>query len=391
MIMEELFIYMSIMINKAMWRLSMELNEYKELLISTLKIMYPNYFKKKILKQLSEDGLIINNKNMSRNGQISILSNFSIDVSDVEEINAKFTNIFENDENNSIYKYIEEFEFNKGYRHSVLFKVENFNMEKLEQLASEELVTIYKKDNTMYDYVDEEATVPTIRRSGEAIVFKFSYFLSGSRSNINTESIKYVVLAIINSKDKTLEIRLDKVGFDYKNNRDFYAQTIDDIKNRLISMLGITVEDIDFKAVINYIKAEKDDVSIYAMKMHRNDTKAYLDALSNEDMVIPILGELKNFIEENKQLFDSNNETKAIGSKLNEFITGIEVNSDLPSVKMIWPENGIKIGVDHNYKERLYSFFMYYDELGDSKERMDYVREYLMQSYRQLEAETLIN
>lgn len=368
----------------------MEFNEYKELLISTLKIMYPNYLKKKILKQLSEDGLIINNKNISKNGQISILSDLSIDVSDVEEINAKFTNIFENDENDSIYKYIEEFEFNKGYRHGVLFKVENFNMEKLEQLVSEQLVTIYKKDNTMYDYVDEKAKVPTIRRSGEAIVFKFNYLLS-NRLNTNTESIKYVVLAIINSKDKTLEIRLDKVGFDYKNNRDFYAQIIDDVKSKLIFMLGITVNDIDFKAVIHYIKSEKDDVSIYAMKMYRNGTKAYLDALSNEDMVIPILGELKKFIEENKQLFDSNNETKAIGSKLDEFITGIEVNSDLPSVKMIWPENGIKIGVDHNYKDRQYSFFMYYDELGDNKERMDYVREYLMQSYRQLEAETLIN
>lgn len=368
----------------------MEFNEYKELLVSTLKNMYPNYLKKKILKQLSEDGLIVNNKNISKNGQISILYNLSIDVSDVEEINDKFENIFKNGESGNIYKCIEDFEFNKGYRHSAFFKIGNFNEEKLEQLVSEKLVTIYKKDNTMHDYVDEEATVPTIKRSGEAIVFKFSYLLS-NRLNINDESIKYVVLAIINSKDKTLEICLDKVGFDYKNNRDFYAQTIDNIKNKLTSMLGITVNDIDFKAVINYIKSEKDDVSIYAMKMYRNGTKAYLDALSNEDMVIPILGELKNFIEENKQLFYSNNETKEISSKLNEFITEIDVNSELPSVKMIWPENGIKIGVDHNYKDRQYSFFMYYDELGDSKERMDYVREYLMQSYRQLEAETSIN
>lgn len=364
----------------------MEFNKYKELLISTLKIMYPNYLKKKILKQLSEDGLIP----ISNDRQISRLPNCSAE----EEINAKFANIFENDENNSIYKNIEEFEFNKGYKHSAFFKVENFNfnfnMDKLEKLVSQKLVEIYKKDNTMYDCVDEEAKVPTIRISGESIVFKFSYLLS-NRLNINVESIKYVVLAIINSKDKTLEIRLDKVGFDYKNNRDFYAQIIDDIKYRLIHMLGITVNDIDFKAVIHYIKSEKDDVSIYAMKMYRNGTKAYLDALSNEDMVIPILGELKNFIEENQQLFDSNNETKEIGLKLDEFITGIEVNSDLPSVKMIWPENGIKIGIDHNYKDRQYSFFMYYDELGYNKERMDYVREYLMQSYRQLEAETLIN
>ncbi|MGE7763367.1 hypothetical protein [Peribacillus sp. NPDC097895] len=114
----------------------------------------------------------------------------------------------------------------------------------------------------------------------------------------------------------------------------------------------------------------------------------FVFGVSNEELVIPILGELKTFIEDNQQLIQNNDKTQEIGRKLEKFISGIENKSDLPSVKMIWPQKGIRLGVEHTYKDRKYSFFMYYDELVDSKERMDYVREYLIGSYRALNEAT---
>lgn len=364
----------------------MQFTKYKELLIDTLGIMYPNYLKKKLLKQLSEDGIINNNKKTAPKAQVSLLT----DVSDIEEINMKFDSIFANDTNNIVYKYIEEFEFIKGYRHSALFEILKVNLDKIEQLIEEKQIVLYKKDNSMYDIVDVEASRPTIRRVGDQLVLKFCFLLNDKTNQ--GKDIKYVVLAIIDTRDKTLELRLDKVAIEYKiSKKDFYASLIDNVLAKLGRLFDIAIKEIDFKAVINYIKAEKDDVNIYAMKMYRNGTFAYLDAFGNEDMVIPILGELKMFIAENELLFNSNKETASIRSNLYDFIDKIEITSDLPSVKMTWPENGIRIGIDHNYKDRQYSFILYFDELGDSKERMDYVRGYLTDSYRQLEAETLTN
>ncbi|MEB4858351.1 hypothetical protein [Priestia megaterium] len=364
----------------------MVFNEYVQLIMNTLESVYPNYIKKRLLNRLVEDGLIINNKRISGKGQLSLVT----DVSYIEDINKKFQKIFEVDSESTCFKYVEEFEFAKEYRHVSYFEIQNFKLEKLDEALLEDKINLFKKDREMYDCVDIVASKPTIKRLKDDVLLKFCYLLN-SRGVNSKGSIKYVVLAKINVKDNILEICLDKASYDYKDHKDFYAMTIDDVKKKLESMLDIQILDIDFKAVINYIKSEKDDVSIYAVKMRRNGTIAYLDAQSNEDLIIPILGELQTFIEQNQELIHHNEQTHLIGKKLEEFIQGIEFLSDLPSVKMTWPKEGIKLGVDHSYKDRNYSFFMYFDELGDSRERMDYVREYLINSCRELDQATESN
>ncbi|WP_277673355.1 hypothetical protein [Piscibacillus halophilus] len=357
----------------------MEFTKYVQLILRTLQNLYPNYLKKRLLNRLAEDGLIINNKRISSKGQLSLIT----DVSFIEDINEKFRTILEQDSDNVCFKYVEDFEFTKEYRHVSYFQIKNFSNEKLDKLVIEDKINFFKKDHEMFDLVDSSASKPTIKRSKDDVFIKFCYLLD-NKVESSKGSIKYVVLAKINTKDNILEICLDKVSYDYKLQKDFYALIIDDIKQTLEEMLKIQIFDIDFKAVVNFIKSERDDVSIYAMKMHRNGTVAYLDAQSNEDLMIPILGELQAFIEQNKDLINVNKETKEIGRKLEDFIEGIEVKSDLPSVKMIWPSKGIKLGVDHGYKDRHYSFFMFYDELGESRERMEYVREYLIDSFSEL-------
>ena len=53
--------------------------------------------------------------------------------------------------------------------------------------------------------------------------------------------------------------------------------------------------------------------------MQRNGTTAYLEAYDDGDGVMPILGELGNFIEENKELFDTDINTNLIKDKLLAF------------------------------------------------------------------------
>lgn len=350
---------------------------YKKLLIDTLGTVYPNYLKKKLIAQIANEGLIINSKKKSN----SINSSLLIDISEIEDVNDKLEHILNFDNSNSIYKYIEEFEFNKSYRHSVIFESFNFNENKIPELIEQGKLLLYRRDPSMNDYVDTNSVVPTIKITDEEILIKFSYLLNNN-NGYELKPIKYVVLCRFDSNYKILELRFDKAPQGYQSTKDFYVDIVNLTISHLNSLFDVTIENIDFKGVIEYIRfIEDDNIYIYAMEMLRNGSKAYLDAMSNEDMTIPILGEIKDFMLENEDLFSSNDETLQIKGKLNEFVENIQITSDLPSVKIVWPNNGIKVGIKHNYKDEDFSLFMHYDELIDSKERMDNVREYFIESY----------
>lgn len=369
----------------------MNIKDYKECLFKTLKELYPVYFKKKILKRMSEDGVIINDKRKTLNGQLNMMM---INVSDIDSIDEKLRYILAYDNENignMIHKYIEEFEFEKEYRHSCFFELENYNEDLLPNIINEGKANIFIKNSESYDCINNQFLKPTIKDTQDEIYIKFNHKLVNRQNN----EIKYVIMAIIHKKDRLIEIRFDRVGGEYKDpTNDFYADIINKTINVVKELLNVETNNIDFKAIIDYMKDEKEDVCIYAQKMTRNGSVAYLEALNNKDtigneeLVIPILGEFKVFINNNKELFNKSKDTKEIKNKLEELIKEIEVTSDLPKVKITWIKEGIKVGIDHEYKGNEYSFFMYYDELNEGKERMDHVREYLNNCYRELKDQT---
>lgn len=369
----------------------MSIKNYKEYLFRTLKELYPVYLKKKILKKMSEDGIIINDKRKTLNGQLNMMM---INVSDIEGIEEKLKYILQCDKENidkTIHKYIEEFEYEKEYRHACFFEIEEYNEDLLPNIINEGKVNIFIKTYEAYDCINDQFLTPTIKDTQDALYIKFNHKLT----NRQGYEIKYVIMAIIHKKDKLLEIRFDRVGGEYKEpSNDFYAFIINKTVDAVRELLNIEINNIDFKAIIDYMKDEKDDVCIYAQKMTRNGSVAYLEALNNKDtieteeLVIPILGEFKVFMSNNENLFNKSKDTIEIKNKLEFLINEIEVTSDLPKVKINWIKEGIKVGIDHEYKGNEYSFFMYYDELNEGKERMDHVREYLITCYRELKEQT---
>lgn len=361
-------------------------DNYKRLLIDTLEELYPNYLKKKIIKKMADSGSVVNSKRNKKGKQFNIGD--VIDVSEIKGEDSKLKHILSYDEEENLFKYIEEFEFDKSYKHSVMFELVNFSRDKMQKSIEEGNVILYKRESEMRDLVNIENNIPTLKQVNENIFIKFSYLLEPRIVGSNLKNIKYIVLCKINLEDNILELRFDRVPQGYHTIKDFYVQMVNDTIARLHNLFDIKVNNIDFKAIIEYIRFIEDDkIVIYAMEMHRNGSKAYLDSMSNSEMIIPILGELKKFIDDNKELFDLDEETLKIKGKLKEFIENIEVTSDLPSIKIAWPEKNINIGIKHNYKGEEYSLIMYFNELIDSKEKMDYVREYFIQRYRELKQE----
>ncbi len=343
----------------------------KRIFKNTILDIYPSYTKKVILKQAVNEGLIINNK--KRDKQLTLNFTDSLDVSDDETIDEKFKHMLESE---NILAMIEEYEYRKPYRHFCYFKYTNLNVEKIEELVKNNLVNIFdKKEKKTVDDTEK----PTIYLLGELIFFKFTFVLQ----NDTGSKMKYVMLAIIDKENEVLEIRFDRVGIAYKNSHNYYKDKIAYIVHYLNKYIGLVTSDIDFKAVVDYMKSEKDDITIFAQRMTRNGTTAYLEAYEDEASIIPILGELDAFIEENKDLFERDNNTLEIKAKLQTFRHEIEVKSDMPLVKIRMDESGIKFGITHNYKDTEYSLFMLYGELI-GEEMMSSAKEYLMRCYKEL-------
>ena len=339
---------------------------------NTALIIYPSYIKKELLKKAVNDGLVINDKKRGKD-QISLNLNNSIDVTDDATDEDKFSHMLQSSE---ILSEIEEFEYKKVYRHFCYFKIDNVPVEKIRELVQNQRVNVFDKRKT--ELVDE-FDKPTIYSVGDQIYIKFSYCLNDESSSM----IKYVIIAIIDKNEDLLEIRFDRVGIAYKNSYNYYKDKMAEILRYFREELGVVVENIDFKAVVDYIKSEKDDITIIAQQMNRNGSTAYLEAYDEEEITIPILGELERFIAQQENLFNKNEDTKAIRDKLQDFLREIEVKSDMPKVKIRMAGSNIKFGITHNYKNTEYSMFMLSGELV-GEETMGSVKDYLMQCYKEL-------
>lgn len=343
----------------------------KDIFKNTILDIYPSYIKKAILKQVVNDGLVINNK--KRGGQLTLNFTDCIDVTDYESLDDKFHHMLTSE---SILSLIEEYEYKKAYRHFCYFEYKKLSIEKINEVVKSGAVNVFdKKEQKIADDFDK----PTIYILGDLIHLKFSFKL---KNDVGT-AIKYVMLAIIDKENELLEIRFDRVGIAYKNSHTYYKEKINNILTYLQESFDLEVENIDFKAVVDYMKTEKDDITIIAQRMTRNGTTAYLEAYEDENSIIPILGELDSFIADNSSLFDKNKYTQEIKNKLKDFRHEIEVKSDMPMVKIRMDELGIKFGITHNYKDTEYSLFMLYGELI-GEEMMSRVKEYLMRCYKEL-------
>lgn len=339
--------------------------------------LYPSYVKKFILKELKKEGSVIDDEK-----DVSSMELFSdiydrINVTEFKTLDEKFRFLLDYDK---ILSVIEEYDYRKPYRHFCYFKCSNLQEEKIKLLIDEGKIIVFNpKEQKPVDEFDDEVYRPTIYQLEDQIFFKFSYHL---KDKLNDESIKYVMLAIFDKRYGLLEIRFDRVGVVYKYSQTYYKDQIASILEYFHNYLELQIEYIDFKAVVEHVFSTKTDITIVAKRMLRNGTMAHLEAYEDEETVLPILGELENLIEDNKSLFERNDDTKSILQLLEHFLKEIDVKSDMPVVKIRIDDSGIKFGITHNYKDTEYSLFMLYGELI-GEEMMNHVKDYVMRCYRE--------
>lgn len=351
----------------------MDFRAYKDIVRYTFSEEYPLYFLEMFIQKLQNKGLIYNDKRKGFNKELLNLTTLN---NSKEKINYLFENL------NEMVKKCEEFEYERAYRYSYIYKIKEFNIETVYKLIDAKKVVLFTNDNQSNDILDIQAPIPTCRIDDHNIIFKFNFGLK-SKVEEDTNTIKHVVLAIINTKLGTFEIRQDVIPIRYQKSEDFYTDRVKEIRAWIISSLECKLVYIDFQAIVKYMKSnKKSEVRVTAMKIERDGMVAELDSAKNTNLNLPILDELRQKIY-SEEIFDMCEETRKIRKMLEEFIVDIEENSLLPAAKILWKNKNYELSSYHDKVEGQEGFLKWNKSLKD-KESMDYVAEYFIKCEREL-------
>lgn len=288
----------------------------------------------------------------------------------------------------SVVRHVEKDEFLKSYKFAVLFSVTEIDETLIDEGLIKNKIVDYFSANRPNDYIFDEKTyksiIPTKYAIGNIIMFKFSRLLSGFPPNTEIKKqYKYPIIAVYHKHLGVLEIRLDRVKPYFQDDEFFYTQQIELVLNWFKINLDCQFENINFPAVIDYIikTLEQDEVSVHSQSMSLpNGGKAVLDTGANENYILPLLGELKELIRSNEELFDKSPEIRQI---LDGFIAEIETNANLPWIALIWKGTdkgkSTTVKFKHDYLNQEYSFLQYYGQQSNM-EKMNNVTDYIIKN-----------
>lgn len=374
---------------------------YKEIIQTTIEEVYPNYLVKALLKRLEAKGSISYNDTMLTDTNPFIFS-VNTEGSYIPQYNSmELLTILEHKESDVI-EAIQSQEYESPYSYSVLFQVNTEWTTQLETAVNEG--KIISADDTSFtrDVLADSLinSIPSYKKIGKLDVLKFSLHLVGylPQENENRREIVYPILCLLNPENLTLEIRYEKAKGYISNREDgFYIKKIEEVKSKIEELLGIELLAINLSPIVKYIKetlSESEDneiaVSAQALEYHTG-SKAVLDTGNNDNMILPLIGNLKDILKNNEALFDANNETREIQAMLEDIILEAEYLSDHPWITLAWKNDVkskvLKVKFLFNYQGQDFSVLQYYGNNADS-ERMSYVTQFIFDNKRELDSQT---
>lgn len=245
-------------------------------------------------------------------------------------------------------QFYEEWELVKLYKYSVPFF---FDTDKpVEELLEAAKVPKLEKESKILRVLPAELkdSRPICKKENDnTILVKFvlqkSYL---DRSTYETVDYRYPVVIYFDLQNKCLEIRYDAI-----KNRSYHPNT-GDVYSDIVSygikwikeVLKLQVFKCDYSNAIDKLKtATNDSVKIYRQMMLLNSGgSADLTAAMDEDSVLPFIGELRELIDENEELFNREPEIKEL---LISYLDDKENTANYPYVYVQW-ENAV---VSQNY------------------------------------------
>ena len=240
----------------------------------------------------------------------------------------------------SFIEFYEKLEFKKLYKYSVPFYYEDTG-KNIDSAIEDSGIKVFSSETYKQEYVIDRMlneSSPIAYKDNDKYFVKFvlqkAYLQSETFEQID---YRYPIVIYIDSSINMLEIRYDSIRYSFNDqvDRDVYskmvAYCIEWIKTKLKFKL-FRIEHADTTKVINDI--QNTEVRIYKQMMEmKSGGSAELTASENGDYMLPFLGELRELIEENEELFSESQEIKQL---LLQYHNEKEATASYPYIYVKW-------------------------------------------------------
>lgn len=240
----------------------------------------------------------------------------------------------------SFTSFYEEIEYKKLYKYSVPFFYETGEMS-IEDVLKEKQIKVFDRKNYVPDYVidrvlNEAAPIAYYENGSYFVKFVLqkAYLHSETFEQIN---YRYPIVVYINTSIHLLEIRYDSMRYSYNEqvDRDAYSKIVSYCIEWIKNTLGLklfTCEHTDTIKIINDI--QNTDVRMYKQMMEmKSGGSAELKASENGDYLLPFIGEIRELIDENEELFSEAYEVKQL---LLQYLNEKEATASYPYIYVKW-------------------------------------------------------
>lgn len=375
--------------------------DYKKIIQTTIEEVYPNYLVKTLLQNLEANGIIYYKETMLTDTNPFIFSTGTDRLYYPQYTTEELLTVLEQRES-AVIEAIQSQEYNSPYSYSVLFEVNLEWAAALQAALSEGKIISADAPGFSQDCLADSLIncVPSYKKIGDLDVLKFSLHLVGylPQETDNRREITFPILCFLNPENNTLEIRYEKAKGYISNREDgFYIKKIEEVQSKIEELLGIELLAINLSPIVKYIKetlneSEDNELAVYAQSLqYHTGSKAVLDAGNNDNMILPLIGNLKDILKNNGELFDASNETRQIFALLEDIILEAEYLSDHPWITLAWKNEVkskvMKVKFLFNYQGQDFSVLQYYGNNADS-ERMSYVTQFIFDNKRELNSQT---
>ena len=278
---------------------------------------------------------------------------------------------------NKAVKSIEKWEFEKNYRYSMLFQVNNFDESVLCELVN-------RKDAFWYNDIDQYEELypvvqkPSMIRETDKLIIKFNLKLKVTNVSGTELKKRYSIVGIFHITQNIFEIRFDGLEAQFSQEKSKFAQGA---LEWLRKYLKVSLVSLELEPVADYMKrnGKKNKVVLAGQDMRMaTGGKATIDIGNDDNKILPFIGELKAIMEEYTEELEQVPELKTV---LDDFIYEKENLSEFPWIKFSFGEKKVEVKFTFNYgKEKGCLLQHLYSPLksNQGRERLDYVTNYII-------------
>ena len=237
--------------------------------------------------------------------------------------------------------FYESWEFSKLYKYSVPLFYEQTTVTSIKQLLEQSHALQFVENDyepQMILNTSLKDSVPMFWENGEDFFLKFvlqkDYLIPDSFERID---YRYPIVVYFNVENSVLEIRYDviKYGSDGIVTHDSYEQLVEECINWLRKTLNLQLYTCDHADIIRVINdKQNEEVKIYKQMMELSTgASAELTASESTDYVLPFIGEIRELIAENEDIFNQAEDCKNL---ILQYLADKEATTNYPYIYIKW-------------------------------------------------------